>query len=95
MAIRTFTAYRPRVAEHGKHNADQMNAPHEAQYEGVVFSDGTCALRWCTAKRSTSVWSCLTDMLDIHGHAEYGTYLVWGNGQVQNYIGSGQFEDRT
>lgn len=94
MSIRTFIAYRPRVAEHGKHTPDQMNAAHEPQYEGVVFSDGTCALRWRTAKRSTSVWDSLADMLDIHGHAEYGTYIVWDNGDVEDYIGNGQFRAR-
>jgi hypothetical protein len=92
--MKTFTAYRPDVASHGKHTSDQMNAPDAPQYEGVVFTDGTCALRWMTAKKSTSVWASLSDMLDIHGHAEYGTYIVWGDGRVQNYIGNGQFEDR-
>ncbi len=92
--MKTFTAYRPFVAQHGKHNDDQMNAPDAAQFQGVVFSDGTCALRWMTAKRSTSVWQSLFDMLDIHGHAEYGTYIVWDDGRVENYIGSGNFEPR-
>jgi hypothetical protein len=52
------------------------------------------AIRWLTAKRSTSVWASLADALDIHGHAEYGTYIVWGDGRVENYLGEGRFEPR-
>jgi hypothetical protein len=59
------------------HNEDQRNAPDEPQFEGVVFSDGTVAVRWRTAKRSTSVWDSMDDMLAIHGHPEYGSVLVW------------------
>lgn len=74
--MRRFTMYRRNVPD-ATHNGDQKNAPDEPQFEGVVFSDGTCAIRWLTAKRSTSVWSCLDDMLAIHGHPEYGSELVW------------------
>ena len=59
------------------HNEFQKNAPDEPQYEGVVFSDGTCVLRWCTALRSTSVWSDLGTAMGIHGHPEYGTVIEW------------------
>jgi hypothetical protein len=75
--IRRFTAYRPRVAEFGKHSEDQMNAPDEVQYEGVVFSDGSCALRWRTAVNSTSLWDSFEDAMRIHGHPEYGTRIVF------------------
>lgn len=77
MNIQRFTAYRPGLAARGTHNADQMNAPDEPQYEGVIWTDGTVTLRWLTAKSSTSVWNCLADMLAIHGHPEYGTDIVW------------------
>jgi hypothetical protein len=89
--MKTFTAYRPLQ---GKHMPHQLNAPDMPQYQGVVFDDGSVAIRWLTAKKSTSVWDCLADCLDIHGHAEYGTYLVWGDGRVENYIGEGKFETR-
>ena len=92
--IRTFVAFRPDLAARGTHTSDQMNPPDAPQFEGVVFSDGHCVLRWCTAKKSTSTWNSLSDMLDIHGHSEYGTYLVWDDGTVQNYVGNGKFEPR-
>lgn len=92
--MKTFTAYRPLAHVLGKHNGDQLNAPDAAQYQGCVFDDGSVAIRWMTAKRSTSVWACLADALDIHGHSEYGTYIAWGDGTVENYMGEGKFEPR-
>jgi hypothetical protein len=79
--IYTFTGYRPAAAELGKHNADQLNPPDEAQYQGVVFADGSVAIRWCTALRSTSVWSDFATFFGVHGHPEYGTVIVWGDGR--------------
>jgi hypothetical protein len=52
--MRRFTVYR-RGDLSATHNADQVNAPDQPQYEGVVFSDGTTVVRWLTAARSTSV----------------------------------------
>lgn len=75
-AMRTFTMYRRNVPDE-THDANQKNAPDEPQFEGVVFSDGTVAIRWLTAKRSTAVWSSMDDMLAIHGHPEYGSEIVW------------------
>ena len=59
------------------HNALQVNAANEPQFEGVVFSDGIVAVRWLTAKRSTSIWASMEDMLAIHGHPEYESELIW------------------
>jgi hypothetical protein len=63
------------------HNEDQVNAADEPQYEGVVFTDGTCVLRWRTAGKSTSVWASFDEMWKIHGHddpnSKHGTELVW------------------
>lgn len=75
--MKRFTAYRRNLAARGTHNESQMNPEDQPQFEGVIFSDGTVALRWLTACRSTSVWACLQDMLNIHGHPEYGTDIVW------------------
>jgi hypothetical protein len=36
--------------------------------EGVVFSDGTCAMRWRTEVASTAVYASLEDLEYIHGH---------------------------
>jgi len=36
--------------------------------EGVLFSDGTCALRWLTKHRSTALYENLATLVAIHGH---------------------------
>lgn len=36
--------------------------------EGVVFMDGTTALRWLTKHRSTVVYESAREVLAIHGH---------------------------
>jgi len=59
------------------HDENQRNAADQPQFEGVVWSDGTCTIRWLTPKAATAVWSSLDDMLAIHGHPEYGSELVW------------------
>lgn len=74
--IRRFTAYRPAVPT-DTHNEDQRNEPDQVQYEGVVFSDGSCAIRWRTAVNSTSFWDSFEDAMRIHGHPEYGTRIVF------------------
>jgi len=71
-----FTVYRPAITE-DTHDEYQANAPDEAQYEGIVFSDGICVIRWLTASGSTSVFASFDDMLKIHGHPEYGTQVVF------------------
>ncbi len=77
---RRFTAYRRNLSTRGTHTADQRNADHEPQFEGVIWTDGTVTLRWLTACRSTSVWNSLEEMLRIHGHPEYGTEIVFHDG---------------
>ena len=71
-----FTAYRPFVPE-DTHDEYQRNLPDEAQYEGVVFTDGICVIQWLTAVGSTSVFKSFGDMLRIHGHPEYGTTFIF------------------
>lgn len=75
--MRRFTAYRRNLSARGTHTAVQANPDDQPQFEGVVWTDGTCTIRWLTAKGSTAVWDCLMDMLMIHGHPEYGTDIVW------------------
>jgi len=36
--------------------------------QGVVFDDGTCALRWLTANRSTGLYDDVDTLTKIHGH---------------------------
>lgn len=74
--MRRFEMYR-REMPTDTHNENQRNAANEVQFEGIEFSDGTVAIRWRTAKRSTSIWDDMNDMLAIHGHPEYGSELVW------------------
>jgi hypothetical protein len=59
------------------HDTNQVNPPDQPQFEGVIFSDGKCVIRWLTGKRSVAVWDSFEDMMAIHGHPEYGSVLVW------------------
>lgn len=36
--------------------------------EGVIFTDGTCAMRWRTEVSSTAVYASIEDVELIHGH---------------------------
>ena len=81
--IKRFTAYRHNLAVRGTHTELQRNADNEPQYEGVVFSDGTCVIRWLTPCGSHSVWANLKDMLNVHGHPEYGTDIQWHDDAVE------------
>lgn len=36
--------------------------------EGIQFTDGTCAMRWRTAVRSTAFYASIEDVEHIHGH---------------------------
>lgn len=78
--IQRFTCYRRALIERGTHNKLQCNPPDVPQFEGVIWGDGTVTLRWLTACRSTSVWDNVEDMLQIHGHPEYGTEIEWHDG---------------
>ena len=72
--MKRFHAYRT-LDISDTHNADQVNAPEEVQYEGVVFDNGKCVLNWRTAVSSISVWDSFEDAMRIHGHPEYGTRI--------------------
>lgn len=80
--MQRFTAYRRNISGRDTHNALQKNADSEPQFEGVIWTDGTVTLRWLTACRSTSVWASVADMLNIHGHPEYGTEIEWHDGDA-------------
>ncbi len=75
--MKRFTAYRREISQRDTHNSKQKNADAEPQFEGVVWTDGTVTLRWLTACRSHSVWDSLGECLEVHGHPEYGTEIVW------------------
>ena len=76
--ITRFTAYRRNLSERGTHTTAQANPDDVPQYEGVVFSeDGKCVIHWLTKSKSISIFDNLAQMLEIHGHPEYGTDIVW------------------
>ena len=74
--MRRFVCYRPAPPEE-YYAQGAANSPDEPQFEGVVFSDGTVAVRWLTKFRSHSVWASFDDLDAIHGHPEYGTRMDW------------------
>ena len=74
-----FIGYRPSPPEY-YHERGTAAPPDEPQYEGVVFTDGSVALRWRTAFRSSSVWDSFFDFFHVHGHPEYGTRIEWLDG---------------
>ena len=78
--MQRFTVYRRKISEMSTHNLFRKNPDDLPQYEGVIFSDGTVAIRWLTPSASTSVWKCIEDMLNVHGHPEYGTVIDWHDG---------------
>jgi len=58
--------------------------------EGVIFGDGTCALRWRTDKRSTAVYDSFEDLLAIHGH-DGATVPLWLDGPHEGPVPSTEF----
>lgn len=80
--IQRFTAYRRSISLVKTHNELQKNPDDKPQFEGVIWTDGTVTLRWLTAIPSTSVWKSVGDCLNIHGHPEYDTYIVWHDGEA-------------
>jgi hypothetical protein len=72
--MRTFTGYRPNPPKEYE-EAGITNSGKTADYQGVIFDDGTVVIRWMTAYRSHSVWANYEDFYQVHGHPEYGTVI--------------------
>lgn len=73
---RLFRGYRPQPpAEYAEKGI--TNSGSEPDYEGIIFSDGTVAIRWLTQYRSTSIWVSWDDFYRVHGHPEYGTSIIF------------------
>jgi hypothetical protein len=51
--------------------------------QGVVFDDGTAALRWLSEHTSTAVYASLRDVETIHGH-NGKTRVVWSSDVYEN-----------
>ncbi len=79
--MKRFLAYRT-LDISATHNHTQVNPPDEIQYEGVVFDNGKCVLNWRTEINSISVWDSFQDAMNIHGHPEYGTRIVFLDGPL-------------
>lgn len=84
--MRRFVCYRRDMDSRETHNEKQKNPEGEAQYEGVIWSDGTVTLHWRTPLRSHSVWDSIGDCLGVHGHPEYGTEIIWLDGDPPEII---------
>jgi hypothetical protein len=82
MSIQRFTAYRRNLSHTATHTHFQANPDDVAQFEGVIWSDGTVTLRWLTECTSHSVWASIEDCLNVHGHPEYGTEIEWHDSQA-------------
>ena len=80
--MQRFTVYRRNMSVRDTHDHYQKNPDHEPQFEGIIWSDGTVSLRWLTATNSWSTWNSIMDMLNVHGHLEYGTEIVWHDGEA-------------
>lgn len=74
--MRTFTVYRKNPPADAV-TQGRANPPGEPQFQGVVFDDGSVAVRWLTQFRSVSTWDSLESLKQVHGHPEYGTEWVW------------------
>jgi hypothetical protein len=44
--------------------------------QGIQFDDGTCAMRWLTAKASVAFYDSIGDLEEIHGHGGK-TVIEW------------------
>lgn len=49
--------------------------------EGVQFTDGTAALKWLVAPKSTGFYNSISDVIQVHDHRgtgnENGTHIEW------------------
>lgn len=78
--MRTFKGYRPSPPPEYQEKGI-TNSGETADYEGVIFSDGTVVVRWLTQCRSHSVWSSWEDFWQVHGHPEYETRVEVNGGE--------------
>lgn len=77
--IRVFSGWRPNPPSEYV-DKGITNAGESMDYEGVIFSDGTVVIRWCTQYRSHSVWADWNSFYQVHGHPEYGTMIRFADG---------------
>ena len=51
--------------------------------EGVIFEDGTVALRWKTAHKSTTIYADIGTLRAIHGHEGQTRIVYTGNAYIR------------
>jgi hypothetical protein len=78
--MRTFAGYRPQPPDQYRDKGITNASDWLPDYEGVIFSDDTVVIRWCTEFRSHSVWANWNDFYQVHGHPEYGTRIDFDDG---------------
>lgn len=76
--MKVFRGYRPQPPEEYVEKSI-THAGKQPDYEGILFDDGTVAVRWMTQFRSTSLWSDYETFYYVHGHPEYGTEIEWSS----------------
>ena len=83
---RTATVYRTQARDL-KPDIEKHNyaAGDEPQFQLAAFPDGKVAQRWLTASRSCVWWDSLDDLYAVHiyAHPDYGTKVVWSDGEVE------------
>lgn len=57
--------------------------------DGILFPDGSLAVRWRGKRPVTHIWNSLEDMEAIHGHGG-SSYVVWidpefGDNRITDY----------
>lgn len=76
--FRRFRYYRTNPpAEYIESGASVESPDDQPQFEGVQFSDGTVCLHWYTLSGSHAVWPSMAEVMQIHGHPEYGGRFEW------------------
>ena len=84
--MKIFTVYRTKartvVNESEKNNYREGDLP---QFEGIVFHDGSVAIRWFTETKSMSYWASMEDLKKVHiyAHPDYGTRIEWSDGKIE------------
>jgi hypothetical protein len=61
----------------GRGERGTANPPGKPQFEGIVATDGTVAIRWLTKAASWAIFGSWGEMTAVHGHPEYGTEIRW------------------
>lgn len=79
--MKMFRVYRATPPEEYK-NAGLANSGLSADFEGVVFDDGSVAVHWCTKFASHVIWPDWETLFAVHidPHQNYGTRVEWSAG---------------